>query len=77
MSLRSIYPNPAKNTFRFSSISNESFSIIITNLSGQILLNQEGLQSGQDIDITNLQAGMYIVSVLQDDAKRNIKLLKN
>jgi hypothetical protein len=72
-----IYPNPAKNTFRFSSISNESFSIIITNLSGQILLNQEGLQSGQDIDITNLQAGMYIVSVLQDDAKRNIKLLKN
>lgn len=72
-----IYPNPTRNSVTIISNTNAVFSVAITNLNGQLLLSQENLRTEQHIDVSNLQAGIYIVSVQQNDTKSNLKLIKN
>ena len=61
-----VYPNPANNilfveTQNFASLPDQTYRI--TNLMGQTLLTGNISAETQQIDITNLPAGMYFISV--------------
>jgi len=62
----SIIPNPGRNTVRLPQI-NESLNqdIEIINLSGQVVYSEQGLSS-PFIDVSKLNAGIYIFRLLGD-----------
>lgn len=55
-----IYPNPANNNFTIDGIE-KSTLVSITNLKGQ-LVQQEIVRPNQQVDISNLKSGFYIVN---------------
>ena len=58
----SIYPNPATNELYVKSITDEELNYNITNTIGQII--QQGIiNTNQPIDVTNLTAGLYFISL--------------
>ena len=68
----SVYPNPASGvlfveTYGRASLSNKTYRI--TNLMGQTLLQGLITAETQQIDITNLPAGMYFISVGEQTVK--------
>jgi hypothetical protein len=61
----SIQPNPAKDNIKINvrETKNLNLKMRITNFCGQILLEQSLLNSSQDIDITSLSKGIYIIEL--------------
>jgi len=57
-----LYPNPSTDVFRIKSDANEELKIIIYSLQGQ-LVHQGNYQSDEDVDVTNLTSGLYLVQV--------------
>ncbi len=73
----SIFPNPASNTFRiknFSSKHNVFFKIY--NAMGQEVLQSKVLKSEDEINIENLNPGVYIVEITLVDRKQYAKFIK-
>lgn len=58
-------PNPANGTFAIKVRDGvgEFDQVVITNMNGTELLTRKSVQAGDEIDITTLAAGMYIVTV--------------
>ncbi len=56
-----LYPNPAQNTLKVSGSSFDDASFIITDIAGKVILT--GKTKEGDIDVSNLTAGRYFVSV--------------
>ena len=56
----SVYPNPAKNQFSISGVS-ERFSLRIFDLNGKQVLQDEITVDGQQISIGNLRSGHYLL----------------
>ncbi len=67
-----IYPNPSSGVYSFKFADNESHSIVIADISGKIVLEQD-INSNQSISIENNQKGMYFVNVDKQDSKILIK----
>lgn len=70
-----LYPNPAKDFIQFTGIENITIAkVIVTNVLGKEVLNT----TPQDakIDISNLNSGIYMVSIQTENASKNIKLIK-
>lgn len=67
-SLVNIYPNPVKGNKLFIDIPllNEHVSVVLNSMDGKILLNKnfELLNHTVDLDLGNLKAGMYVVSII-------------
>ncbi len=57
-----LYPNPSSDIFRIKSDDNEVLKINIYSLQGQ-LVHQGNYQSEQDINVSNLSSGLYLVQV--------------
>ncbi|HNW88499.1 MAG TPA: M6 family metalloprotease domain-containing protein [Bacteroidales bacterium] len=69
-----IYPNPAKNHLTIEMLQwVEKTSIFIYNLQGQLLLTQAMLHSREEIDISTLPNGVYVIKVSDEE---NIKVKK-
>jgi hypothetical protein len=57
-----LYPNPGSDVIRIQSDVNEDLKTKIYSLTGQLIL--EGVyQRGQDINVSDLTAGLYLVQV--------------
>lgn len=57
-----LYPNPANETFRINAATFDDLNVKIYSLSGQLV--KEGKYTvNQDIDITGLSSGLYLVQV--------------
>lgn len=76
----SIYPNPAKDYFNLISSSPEDLKgarLSIVDLSGQVLLKQSLFADGnQQISISSLVRGMYIIKIVKTTGVVTRKLLK-
>ncbi|HLF32961.1 MAG TPA: T9SS type A sorting domain-containing protein [Cyclobacteriaceae bacterium] len=61
-----IYPNPAREilNFSFSILPGIKGSIILLNLTGEVVMETDRLQS--QLDISRLSDGIYIVQILQN-----------
>ena len=57
-----LYPNPSSNVIRIKSDENEALKINIYSLQGQ-LVHQGVYQSNEEINMSNLSSGLYLVQV--------------
>ena len=57
-----LYPNPGSGLIRIKSDANEELKTKIYSLTGQLMLHGS-YQPGQDIDISGLATGLYLVQV--------------
>ncbi|MFT5251304.1 MAG: subtilisin-like proprotein convertase family protein [Flavobacteriales bacterium] len=75
-----VYPNPNKGNFniQFTSQSGNEIKVLVHDLLGRKLFEKKYENSGnfnQNIQLQNMQAGLYLVSVFDGDAKRVKKLV--
>jgi len=75
-SLFNLFPNPAKNritiTIRQSNILKDKLAVSIYNTNGQLLLQQQIKQKETQLNVSNLEKGIYIVKLSYND-KSEIK----
>lgn len=75
-----LYPNPNNGNFRVSFNSNTSndIKVVLHDIRGREIFNQSYQNTGlfnQDIQLNNVQSGIYIVSVLDGDRKEVSKIV--
>jgi hypothetical protein len=72
----SIFPNPAKNSIRLKNSSDlNNSSIKITNMIGKEVFTSKFTKP--EIDISNLNSGIYILTIQSENKSKNIKFIKN
>jgi hypothetical protein len=69
-----VYPNPASDAFRVEGLSGVS-SITISDLSGRIML-EKLVSDNEAIQIAALPMGVYIVKIVNNNIKKELKLVK-
>jgi len=57
-----IYPNPSSNYLRIGNISEQVVNVTVFSMNGKLLLRSE-YRNGDQIDVSNLSHGLYIVRV--------------
>lgn len=71
----SIFPNPAKNSIQLKNNNDlEISSIKITNVLGKVVLRSK--LNDSKIDISNLNSGIYILTIQSENNSKNIKFIK-
>jgi len=70
-----IYPNPTKNTILVNHFLENSY-YKITDINGQILIQDTLLQNGTLIDISSFKAGIYFISISSKDKEIIKKIIK-
>jgi len=64
----SVYPNPVKDKLVVSStISLDESIIVVTDVNGQIILQQDATEYGNSIDVSALSSGVYFVRIKTQD----------
>ncbi len=72
-----VYPNPVKDNL-FVSSDSEITQLILTDISGKIIHEFDNISSDTfELNITNLQSGVYLLRISTKDANKLIKLIKN
>jgi len=71
-----LYPNPADNKLQIEGIQelSGSYELIITDLSGAIVLTSDN--TGESLDISDLSSGFYIVNIKNSKEEFTIKFTK-
>jgi 1,4-alpha-glucan branching enzyme len=67
-----IYPNPTRNTF---AISSDVAQVEIYNVTGQMIRTFTNVISNQELDINNLEAGIYLVKMTDNNGTSITKKL--
>jgi len=70
-----IYPNPAVAAFHIEIESENPVTIRISDISGRLVKFVEHVTPGQTIDVTNLKAGLYFITIDGNQRYRVEKLL--
>ena len=68
-----IVPNPIQNVLHFEN-SNEIKKLTISDINGRTVLNQDSFEN--DVDLSSLQNGVYIVSIGTEFGIENKKIIK-
>jgi len=77
-----VYPNPVSDMLKFSinTEANEAFQVNVFNIMGQKLIEQQGISginiSEQQIDVSSLKAGTYVVRISVNGNVVNRKFVK-
>lgn len=69
-----IFPNPTQGVLNFNGIQEET-KVTIYDWSGKVIRNYENF-ANSFIDIQDIEAGMYIISVINNDAAQSFKIVK-
>ncbi|NCC73553.1 MAG: T9SS type A sorting domain-containing protein [Sphingobacteriia bacterium] len=69
-----LYPNPAKGCFRINCQPGKSVSVVIRDIHGRILKQQNHFLQDMATDISDLKSGFYLVYI-QDDQEYSVKKL--
>ncbi|WP_452221520.1 glycoside hydrolase family 9 protein [Lacinutrix salivirga] len=70
-----IYPNPTSTQVAIASNTNETITVSIYDISGK-LINTEDTLTNKNIDVTNLQSGVYFLKVNRNSMIKTFKLIK-
>jgi bifunctional DNase/RNase len=69
-----IYPNPTSNVLNISNSNNtEINSISISDLNGRVIKNAKGVTS---VNVSDLNAGVYFVTIETTEGKSTKKFIK-
>lgn len=74
-----LFPNPTHDKISISIptvFQSQQIAIYINDLFGKIVLAKEGISFSEDIDISSLSSGCYIISVHLNNQSRLFKLIK-
>ncbi len=72
----SIYPNPASDNITIACAQNTNYTLIIRNITGQVLKQEAIINGNANIDISNLQNGMIICELwLQNQCVAKEKII--
>jgi hypothetical protein len=71
--LVSIYPNPSKGVFNLESSSTVNFKVF--NLLGELIMQEADLQYTQSIDLSDREAGVYVLRLTTQDGIEVVKRL--
>jgi hypothetical protein len=69
-----LYPNPASNNIRFTNI--QEATIMITDVTGKVVLQTEGVDENSLINVSNLNSGIYLVNIKNESMNETIKFVK-
>ena len=72
-----LFPNPASEKLNITTDFEFSYDFRVINLTGQVVLKQEQLIGNQQIDVSHLPAGIYIVQITSNDKQKQIKFVKD
>jgi hypothetical protein len=75
-----VYPNPTCEKFAIRQTGNmtqSNFDYTVTDLSGKTVLSGHSNAKTTQVDATNLQTGIYLVTMVQDGIVSTSKLIKN
>lgn len=70
-----VYPNPATSTVNIITNNGEAATIRITNMIGEVVLNQLVNQAESAVDVSSLNKGVYFYEVKTKDAVNTGKLI--
>lgn len=71
-----VYPNPTTGNLTISQESTTSLEIILTDLSGKVILNTIVSNSINSIDLTNIEAGQYIITLKTSNSIERLSIMK-
>ena len=71
-----IFPNPTTNSFTISLENIDNVDIIIVDIQGKVLLEQSGIFDRSHIDLSQFDAGIYFVKIINLEASREIRIAK-
>ncbi len=71
------YPNPAKNKLYLDGLPPGYYSIEIADANGKIIQKQNALPGLKYLDISRLNSGVYLLSIISDKDKLTLKFIKN
>lgn len=70
-----IYPNPASDRLYFNNIEKDQHPFQILDSTGKVIL--EGVfDSNNSIDVSQLQSGLYLLGIMNEDKVENYKFIK-
>jgi uncharacterized protein (TIGR02145 family) len=72
----SVYPNPTTDFIRITTNQINSSSIQIMNITGQVMYSNENYNSNEDIDLSELSSGIYIIKMNIDGIEKFEKIIK-
>lgn len=69
-----LFPNPVTNNLTLENLQNSIIEIL--NIQGQIIIHQTIYQAKANIDVTNIENGLYILRLTSNDKNGLIKFIK-
>lgn len=73
----SVYPNPSKGVFNYELSSlNEDIELLVTDLSGKILVSEKVSSVNGTINLANNESGIYFLTFTMGDAATTVRLIK-
>jgi hypothetical protein len=57
------FPNPVDNVFIISGISQEFFELSLIDIAGKVVVKRKVISNGEQIDVSELKSGVYIVQI--------------
>jgi hypothetical protein len=72
----SLYPNPNSGRFEIATGSGAVNSILVTDLSGRVLIRQEGFSGKKEINMSDLSNGIYYVLISTDGGSKTYRVVK-
>jgi len=71
-----VFPNPATDKINVLLSHQQKASITLRNLNGQIVKSQQAEFNSNIIDISDLEAGVYVVEVKEENSSKVLKVVK-
>jgi len=72
-----IFPNPSKGVITINTSSNNLFDVQVYNVLGKLIYNKNGNNKSTTIDLSSINKGIYIVSILIDNKRISKRIIIN
>lgn len=72
-----VFPNPTKDIVTISTENSDEYSLELTDITGKVLLNKTYSGVENQLNISNLNNGVYFISLKMGDKSQTIKIVKN
>lgn len=72
-----VYPNPASNFFKIASGNTEPLTVDVINALGQPVSTINNVAAGQEVEISQLPAGIYFIMAYNKSSRQTFKIIKH
>jgi hypothetical protein len=73
----SVYPNPASDWLELSGLPEETATVLVKNVLGQILITEnKRLEKSLRLNVSDLNPGQYVITILGSNALTSLSFQK-